>query len=100
MTSNEQLFLVLVVTTLATIIGIYLYVKPRVEGFKTKADEKRQEIANRIDNVLLNVIDKAKNVSSYLSNTGLWKERIELAKMSYMELARSQLKPSAKKTSQ
>jgi hypothetical protein len=92
MTPNEQLFVALAVTTFATLIGIYLYLKPRVEGFKNKAEEKRQELTHRIDNLLVNVIDKAKHVSSYLSNTGLWKERIGLAKMSYMELARSQLK--------
>ena len=97
MTPNEQLFVALVVTTLLTLLGVYLYLKPRVEGFKNKAEEKRQEIASRIDNILVNVLDKAKHVSSYLSDSGLWKERIELAKMSYMELARSHLKSSTSK---
>lgn len=92
MTPNEQLFVVLVVTTFLTLLGLYLYLKPRVEGFKNKAEEKRQEIAHRIDNILVDVLDKAKHMSSYLTNSGLWKERIELAKMSYMELARSHLK--------
>lgn len=95
MTPNEQLFVALAVTTLLTILGIYLYVKPRVEGFKTKAEETRQELTNRIDNILVDVLDKAKRVSSYATNTGLWKERIGLAKMSYMELARSHLKSAA-----
>ena len=90
--TNQQLFVALVITTLLTIIGIYMYIKPRVEGFKDSAEEARQKIAAQVDNTLLQVLDKAKHVSSYLTNTGLWKERIQLAKMSYMELARSQLK--------
>jgi hypothetical protein len=92
MNTDQQLFVALVVTTFLTLIGIYMYVKPRIEGFKDTAEEKRKEMAARIDNVLVEVLDKAKHVSSYLTNTGLWKERIGLAKMSYMELARSQLK--------
>lgn len=90
--TNQQLLVALLVTTGLTILGIYMYIKPRVEGFKDKAEETRQQIAARVDNVLLDVLDKAKHVSSYLSNTGLWKDRLNLAKMSYMELARSQLK--------
>lgn len=92
MNTNQQLLVALLVTTCLTLIGIYMYLKPRVEGFKDKAEETRQQIAARVDNVLLDVLDKAKHVSSYLSNTGLWKDRVNLAKMSYMELARSQLK--------
>jgi hypothetical protein len=91
MNTNQQLFVALVITTLLTLLGIYMYMKPRIEGFKDTAEEKRKEIAARVDNALLEVLNKAKHVSSYLSNTGLWKERIGLAKMSYMELARSQL---------
>jgi hypothetical protein len=92
MNTNQQLFVALVITTLLTIFGVYVYIKPRVEGFKDNAEETRKEIAKRVDNVLVDVLDKAKHVSSYLTNSGVWKERIELAKMSYMELARSQLK--------
>jgi hypothetical protein len=92
MTPNEQLFVALAVTTCLTILGLYLYIKPRVEGFKTKAEETRQELTHRIDNVLVDVINKAKRVSGYISDSGLWKERMGLAKLSYMELARSQLK--------
>lgn len=91
MNTNQQLFVALVATTLLTIVGLYIYIKPRIEGFKDTAEDKRKEIAARVDNILLEVLDKAKHVSSYLSNSGLWKERIGLAKMSYMELARSQL---------
>ena len=90
--TDQQLLVALVITTLLTIVGIYMYIKPRVEGFKDSAEEARQKIAAQVDNTLLQVLDKAKHVSSYLTNTGLWKERIQLAKMSYMELARSQLK--------
>jgi hypothetical protein len=96
MNTNQQLFVALVITTLLTIFGIYVYIKPRVEGFKDTAEEKRKELAKRVDNVLVDVLDKAKHVSSYLTNSGVWKERIELAKMSYMELARSQLKAKEK----
>lgn len=92
MNTNQQLFVALVITTLLTIVGLYFYIKPRVEGFKDTAEEKRKELAKRVDNVLVDVLDKAKHVSSYLTNSNVWKERIELAKMSYMELARSQLK--------
>ncbi len=91
-TTDQQLLVALAVTTLLTLIGLYMYIKPRVEGFKDTAEETRQKIATQVDNALLQVLDKAKHVSTYLSNSGLWKERIELAKMSYMELARSQLK--------
>lgn len=92
MNTDQQLFAALVVTTLLTLVGVYMYIKPRIEGFKDSAEEKRKEIAARVDNVLLEVLNKAKHVSSYLTNSGLWKERVGLAKMSYMELARSQLK--------
>jgi hypothetical protein len=92
MNANEQLFVALAITTFLTLFGVYMFLKPRVEGFKDKAEETRQQIAARVDNVLLDVLKKAKHMSSYLTDTGLWKERIGLAKMSYMELARSQLK--------
>ena len=92
MSTNQQLFVALVISTLLTIIGLYMYIKPRIEGFKDTAEEKRKEVAARVDNVLVDVLDKAKHMSSYLTDSGLWKERIGLAKMSYMELARSQLK--------
>jgi hypothetical protein len=90
--NTTQLLIALVITTLLTIVGVYMYIKPRVEGFKDAAEETRQKLAAQVDNALLEVLDKAKHVSSYLTNSGLWKERVELAKMSYMELARSQLK--------
>jgi hypothetical protein len=90
--TDQQLLVALVITTILTIVGVYMYIKPRVEGFKDSAEEARQKMVAQVDNTLLQVLDKAKHVSSYLTNSGLWKERIQLAKMSYMELARSQLK--------
>jgi hypothetical protein len=92
MSTNQQLLVALVITTLLTLVGLYMYIKPRIEGFKDTAEEKRKEVAARVDNVLVDVIEKAKHMSSYLADSGLWKERIGLAKMTYMELARSQLK--------
>jgi hypothetical protein len=92
MNTTQQLLAALVVTTFLTLVGIYMYLKPRIEGFKDTAEEKRKKIATTVDNALLQVLDKAKRVSLYLKDSGLWKERIGLAKMSYMELARSQLK--------
>lgn len=92
MSTNQQLLVALVISTLLTLVGLYMYIKPRIEGFKDTAEEKRKEVAARVDNVLVDVLDKAKHMSSYLTDSGLWKERIGLAKMSYMELARSQLK--------
>lgn len=92
MNTNQQLLVALGFTTFLTLIGVYMWITPRIEGFKDKAEETRHQLAARVDNALLEVLDKAKHVSSYLTNSGLWKERIELAKMSYMELARSQLK--------
>jgi hypothetical protein len=67
----------------------------RREGFVDSAGaEKRARIKQAsasANNILIDVIQKAKRVSTYVTNPLAWKERLTLATMTPIELARKHL---------
>ena len=67
-----------------------------VEGFA--ASKAAQEPQTEVNNALLAVMAKLKKMTGYLMDPALWKERIAMAKMTPMELARLQLRPMEKRT--
>ena len=77
---------------LITLLLVFLYIlyinyRTTIEGFLETP---------KIDNALLNVMAKLKRVSGYLSDPKSWIERITLANMSSVELARHYIKSQKK----
>lgn len=58
-----------------------------IEGFSTQ---------NTTTNALLNLMSQLKRVTGTLTNVDMWKDRIEMASMSPVELARRYLKSQSK----
>lgn len=89
----------IVITTFLTVVLVVLYFRGgtcarKLEGFadsKISAKERVQKASASASNILLDVIKKAKRVSSYVTNPLDWKERITLATMTPIELARKHL---------
>jgi hypothetical protein len=81
--------IVLIVITLLFLVSLYILIKHRgtIEGFLDKPE---------IDNTLFNVISKLKHVAGYLTDPKSWIERISLANMTPVELARHYIKSQAK----
>ena len=85
----------LVVSTFLTIALVFLYFRKGMcmrEGFaNSTAKERVQKASASASNILIDVIQKAKRVSNYVTNPLDWKERLSLATMSPIELARKHL---------
>jgi hypothetical protein len=86
----------IVISTFLTVGLTVLYFRSgmctRTEGFADQTMKERIDKATgSANNILLDVIQKAKRVSNYVSNPLHWKERLSLATMSPIELARKHL---------
>jgi hypothetical protein len=96
----------IVLTTFLTIGIAVLYLRKgtcskgrSLEGFasaKLSAKERIEKASSSASNILIDVIQQAKRVSTYVTNPVAWKERIALATMSPMELARKHLSETNK----
>ena len=81
--------IVLIVITVLFLVSLYIVLKHRgtIEGFLDTP---------QVDNALLNIISKLKHMPGYLADPKSWIERISLANMSPVELARYHIKSQKK----
>lgn len=98
------IYIFVVISTLLTVAALWSFFKygtcmprPRIEGFKS-AQTKIDHATKKVDNALLNVMSQVKRMNAFLTDTTVWKERIELATMSPSDLARKYIKSQRKQT--
>jgi len=96
----------LLLSTILTIIAVVYYFRygkcgKSVEGFvddveddetPRSAKQRIQKANKNANNVLLNVIAVAKRASAHVTDPKIWSERLHMATMSPVDLARNYLK--------
>jgi hypothetical protein len=97
------LYIFVVISTLLTVVAVWCFFRygtcmprRRIEGFKSTQD-KLDHATKQVDNALLNVMSQVKRVNTMLMDTSMWKERIEMATMSPMDLARKYITSQQRK---
>lgn len=85
---NMKIILFTFLVLLLLYILLYIYTYKTTEGFENKKKE----------NKLLHLMSTMKRMSGYLLNRHTWSERLEMAFMTPMELARRQIRLEKEKT--
>jgi hypothetical protein len=75
-----------VITALAMKVFMWLN-KSHKEGFEA-SNETKETAQDAVNNVLLRAVEQMKTVSAHILNPKNWSERLELATLSPVELAR------------
>ena len=89
---NKNVFHFVLLTTII-ILGLYIvytykYGSCNTEGFSEKEESKKE---NTTPNILVDLISKMKNMSGFLTDMDMWRDRIEMFQMSPEDLARREL---------
>jgi len=73
------------------IIYAYKYGLCNAEGFSEQEESKKNTKNTSNPNILVDLISKMKNMSGFLTDMNMWRDRIEMFQMSPEDLARREL---------
>jgi len=87
-----DIILILIFFAVIVFLAFHVFLwltKPRnQEGFEASDDTKKETAQDAVNNVLLRAVEQMKTVSAHILNPKNWSERLELATLSPVELAR------------